>query len=68
MQINVFFDRENKEKIVEVDENSSVKDLLGKMKINPVTVIVSKDNNILTEDEKINDRDKIKLISVISGG
>ena len=68
MQINVFFDRENKEKIVEVDENSSVKDLLGKMKINPVTVIVSRDNNILTEDEKINDRDKIKLISVISGG
>jgi len=68
MQINVFFDRENKEKTVEVDENSSVKDLLGKMKINPVTVIVSKDNNILTEDEKINDRDKIKLISVISGG
>ncbi|MDP6600621.1 MAG: MoaD/ThiS family protein [Candidatus Woesearchaeota archaeon] len=68
MQINVFFDRENKEKTVEVDENSSVKDLLGKMKINPVTVIVSRDNNILTEDEKINDRDKIKLISVISGG
>ncbi|HJO01364.1 MAG: MoaD/ThiS family protein [Candidatus Woesearchaeota archaeon] len=68
MQINVFFDRENKEKTIEVDENSSVKDLLGKMKINPVTVIVSKDNNILTEDEKINDRDKIKLISVISGG
>ena len=68
MQINVFFDRENKEKTIEVDENSSVKDLLGKMKINPVTVIVSRDNNILTEDEKINDRDKIKLISVISGG
>jgi sulfur carrier protein ThiS len=68
MQINVFFDRENKEKTVEVDENSSVKDLLGKMKINPVIVIVSRDNNILTEDEKINDRDKIKLISVISGG
>ena len=68
MQINVFFDRENKEKTIEVDENSSVKDLLDKMKINPVTVIVSKDNNILTEDEKINDKDKIKLISVISGG
>jgi sulfur carrier protein len=68
MQIQVFIDRENKEKTVEVDENSSVKDLLGKMKINPVIVIVSRDNNILTEDEKINDRDKIKLISVISGG
>jgi len=38
------------------------------MKINPVTVIVSRDNNIITEDEKINDKDKIRLFSVISGG
>jgi len=68
MQINVFFDRENKEKTIDLDINSSVKDLLTKMNINPVTVIVSKDNNIIMENEKINDKDKIKLISVISGG
>ena len=68
MQINVFFDRENKEKIIELDINSSVKDLLTKMNVNPVTVIVSRDDNIITEDEKVNDSDKIRLISVISGG
>jgi len=68
MQINVFFDRENKEKTIELDVNSSVKDLLGKMNINPVTVIVSRNSNIITEDETVNDKDKIKLISVISGG
>lgn len=68
MQINVFFDRENKEKTIDLDMNSSVKDLLTKMNINPVTVLVSRDNNIITEDETINDKDKIKLISVISGG
>lgn len=68
MQISVFFDRENKEKTVEVDGNVSVKDLLNKMNVNPVTVIVSRDNNIITEDEKVNDKDKIRLFSVISGG
>ena len=68
MQINVFFDRENKEKTIELDINSSVKDLLAKMNVNPVTVIVSRDDSIITEDEKVNDSDKIKLISVISGG
>lgn len=68
MQINVFFDRENKEKTIELDINSSVKDLLAKMDVNPVTVIVSRDDNIITEDEKVNDSDKIRLISVISGG
>ena len=68
MQINVFFDRENKEKTIEVDDNSSVKDLLSIMDVNPVTVIVSRENSIILEDDKINDKDKIKLISVISGG
>ena len=68
MQISVFFDRENKEKIIEVGGNASVKDLLNKMNVNPVTVIVSRDNNIITEDEKLNNNDKIRLISVISGG
>ena len=68
MQINVFFDRENKEKTIELDINSSVRDLLTKMNINPVTVIISRYNNIITENETINDKDKIKLISVISGG
>ena len=68
MQINVFIDRENKEKSIELDANSSVKDLLSKLNINPVTVIVSRNDNIITEDEKVNDNDKINLISVISGG
>ncbi len=68
MQISVFYDRENKEKTVKVDGNASVKDLLNKMNVNPVTVIVSRDNNIITEDEKVNDKDKIRLFSVISGG
>ena len=68
MKINVFFDRENKEQSIQLDENSSVKDLLNKMNINPVTVIVSKDNNIILGEENLNDNDKLQIISVISGG
>ncbi len=68
MKISVFYDREKKEKIIETANNSSVRDLLAKMRINPVTVIVSRDNNIITEDEKLKDKDKIRIISVISGG
>ncbi len=64
----MFYDKENREKTIELGADSSVKDLLEKIKVNPVTVIVSRDNNILTEDEKLNDKDKIRLISVISGG
>ena len=68
MQINVFYDREKQEKTIDLDENSSIKDLLAKMNINPVTVIVSKEDNIILEDENLKDKDRIKLISVISGG
>ena len=68
MQVTVFFDKENKEKKVELDSNALVKDLLSKMNINSVTVIVSRDDNIITEDEKLEENDKIKLFSVISGG
>jgi len=68
MQISVFFDRENRERVVDIGNNRTVKALLESMKINPVTVIVSRDNNIITEDEEVNDKDKIRLFSVISGG
>lgn len=68
MKLKVFYDRENKEKTVELDKDTSVKDLLKKMNINPVTVIVSKNDNIILEDEKLNEKDDIKIISVISGG
>ena len=68
MQITISSDRENQNKIIEIDENSSVKDLLIKININPVTVIVSRDDNIILEDEKLKDKDNLKLISVISGG
>ena len=68
MEVTVFYDRENKERIVDIGNKRTVKALLESMKINPVTVIVSRDDNIITEDEKVNDKDKIRLISVISGG
>ena len=68
MKVTVFYDRENKEKTVEVSNNATVKDLLAEMNINPVTVIASRNSNIIPEDEKIKDKDSIKLFSVISGG
>jgi len=68
ININVFIDRENKNTTMEVDKNSIVTDLLKKLNINPVTVIVSRNNELILEDEKLNDNDKIKILSVISGG
>ena len=42
--------------------------LLKKLKINPETALIAKNNELVTEDEKLSDKDEIKILSVISGG
>ena len=66
--VNIFIDRENKNSKIEVDSSSLVADLLKKLNINPVTVIVSRGDELILEDEKLKDNDEIKILSVISGG
>ena len=61
----VFIERENKH--VEITA-SSVKEILQKLRINPEVVIISKNNELVTEDSKVSEKDEIKLLSVISGG
>ena len=68
IKISVFIDRENKNTALELSNGSMVADLLKKLNINPVTVIVSRDNVLILEDEKLKDNDEIKILSVISGG
>lgn len=61
----VYLERENK--IVKVDQ-LVVKEILKELKINPTTVIITKNNELVTEDAKLADKDKIKVLPVISGG
>ena len=68
LKINVFVDRKNISKTLEFENATRVSDLLEKLDINPVTVIVSRNNELILEDEKLNDNDEIKILSVISGG
>jgi len=68
IKIDVYLDRENKNVNLGLDDNSIVADLLKKLDINPVTVIVSRNNELILEDERLNDKDELKILSVISGG
>ena len=68
IKVSVFVDKENKKIKVDLSKDSSVADLLESLKINPVTVIVSRNNELILEDEKLNNNDEIKILSVISGG
>ena len=68
IKLKIYIDRENKNKTIQLTNNSKVADLLKKLKINPVTVIVSRNSEIILEDEQLQNNDEIKILSVISGG
>ena len=63
--MKIYIEKTNEYKELEA---STVKEVLTKLKINSTTVIVTKNNELVTEDEKLNNKDEIKILSVISGG
>ncbi len=63
--MKVFVERENKYKEVKA---ATVKTMLSKLKINPAAVLVVVNDELVTEDAKLKPKDKVKILSVISGG
>ena len=61
--MKVYLEKTNEHKEVEA---KTVGELLTKLKINPTTIIVVRNNELVTEDEKISSKDEIKILSVIS--
>lgn len=64
--VTVFNERDQTTK--EVNFSGTVQDLLTNLNINPETVLVVRNNEVITEQEILNNNDSIKLLSVISGG
>ncbi len=46
----------------------TVLELLNKLNINPETVIVTKNNELVNQEEKLDNKDNVKILSVVSGG
>jgi len=52
----------------EISFSGTVDELLKKLDINPETVLVLRAEEILTEDEILDNEDKIEILNVVSGG
>ena len=63
--VNVFIERENKTVNIKGDNASEI---LNKLNINPETVLICRNNELILLNSKINEDDELKLLSVISGG
>ena len=68
INVNVFIERENKKVKIGLGENSTASDLLALLRLNPVTVIVARNSELVLENERLKNGDEIKILSVISGG
>jgi len=64
--VRVFLERENRTESIGFE--GSAKELCDKMGVNVQTVVIVKNNGIITESDDIKDNDEVKLLSVISGG
>ncbi len=64
--MDIFIEKENKH--VTKEFSGTVKDLLVSLDINPESVLIARNDTLITPDVTVTNEDKISLLSVISGG
>ena len=64
--MKIFIEKTNKR--IEKKFNGAVAELLNLLKLNSETVLVTKNNTLVSENEALKDSDEVKILSVISGG
>jgi sulfur carrier protein ThiS len=58
----------NPDRDVEVRGGRRVRDVLSDLRIDPDTVLVIRERELLTRDERVGDDDRLEIRPVISGG
>lgn len=66
--MEIFIEKENKTKTIELKTKTQFKSILKKLNISLDSVILIKNDEICLEDELIENKDKLKILSVVSGG
>lgn len=63
MRIKVFLGKDG-ERSLEIQKNQTIESALKKLKINPQTVIVMKNGEVVTEQETLKKGDELKILRV----
>lgn len=58
----------NPDRELEVSGGRKVRDVLAELEIDPDTVLVIRDRELLTREDRVTDRDLLEIRPVISGG
>jgi sulfur carrier protein ThiS len=66
--MKIFIEKNNRHISIRKAKGCTAADILHDLKINPATVIIVKNNEVVLEDEILDEKDYVKILSVISGG
>ncbi len=67
MEITIYLEKKASTKKV-LFKGKTVADLLAKLNLNQETVLVVRKDQVLTKNESLKPKDKIEILSVVSGG
>ena len=65
MKITAYLERTKETKLIDIKDYN---DIFIKLNLNPEAMLILKDNELITEKTKLKDKDKIRVMPVISGG
>ena len=66
--MELYIEKDDITKNIQIDKETPIKDILNKEDIPLETVIIVKNEKICLEDEVVTNQDKLKVLSVVSGG
>lgn len=68
--MKVYIEKDTKSENIKLKKSEKItgKELLEKLKINPSSVILVKNDEVVLEDEVFTEKDDVKILSVVSGG
>ncbi|MBR9692952.1 MoaD/ThiS family protein [Candidatus Woesearchaeota archaeon] len=64
--VSVYLEREKE--TIEKEFSGKIKNLLSELNVNKETIVVVKNGEVVSEDERCEGKDELKLLSVVSGG
>ncbi len=66
--MELFIEKDNITKNIQLENKTQLKQILKDLNISIESIILVKNNEVCLEDEYVFNEDKIKLLSVVSGG
>lgn len=66
--VNVRVCSEGKTKMIKMPEKSSIENLLEKLEINPETVVVLRNGEVVPGFETLSNKDRIEILDIVSRG